>query len=171
MAENLIIPEQIIHEGKKYTIVSIGDNAFYDCSGLTGTLIISDSVTSIGAEAFIGSNITELITGSGVSIINEATFSGCKSLIKADLANVETINQNAFSNASSLQKIVLPKIKTINSSAFNNANELSEIYIDFSTNRNGDSMNIDQIVDNTGSSQATNGKLVNTGESDEYKDD
>ena len=45
---DLVIPDEI--KGKKVT--AIGDEAFYNCDGFTGSLIIPDSVETIGDNAF-----------------------------------------------------------------------------------------------------------------------
>lgn len=46
------IPEMVNHEGKEYTVVSIGSNAFSVCSGMTA-ISIPNSVTRIGSGAFL----------------------------------------------------------------------------------------------------------------------
>ena len=43
----VVIPESVEHEGTAYSVTSIGDRAFYYCSGLT-SVTIPNSVTSIG---------------------------------------------------------------------------------------------------------------------------
>ena len=45
------IPETVSHNGETYFVTSIGECAFYYCSGLT-SVTIPNSVTSIGAYAF-----------------------------------------------------------------------------------------------------------------------
>ena len=50
----LTIPETVTYDGTTYSVTSIGDRAFYECSGFTGSLTIGNSVTSIGEKAFAG---------------------------------------------------------------------------------------------------------------------
>ena len=47
----VIIPESVEYEGTDYSVKSIGESAFYECSGLT-SVTIGNSVTSIGYAAF-----------------------------------------------------------------------------------------------------------------------
>lgn len=85
-------------------ITSIGDYAFYDCSGLTGSLTLPNSVTSIGVSAFNGcSGFTcSLTIPNSVKSIGGGAFSGCSgfagSLIIPD--SVTNIGWNAFYNCS-----------------------------------------------------------------------
>ena len=50
---DLIITSTISYNGTTYSVTSIGDRAFYYCSGLT-SVAIPNSVTSIGESAFYG---------------------------------------------------------------------------------------------------------------------
>ena len=50
---DLIIPSTISYNGTTYSVTSIGDRAFYYCSGLT-SVTIPNGVTSIGGSAFYG---------------------------------------------------------------------------------------------------------------------
>ena len=63
-------------------ITSIGNNAFYECSGLT-KLTLPNSVTSIGNNAFAYcSGLTELTLPNSVTSIGWSAFWGCSGLSK-----------------------------------------------------------------------------------------
>ena len=47
------IPSSVHYDGKTYSVTSIGDDAFWKCSGLT-SVTIPNRVTSIGVDAFYG---------------------------------------------------------------------------------------------------------------------
>ena len=81
------------------SVTSIGYEAFYGCSGLTGSLIISDSVASIGERAFYGcGRLKYLSLGRDVYSIGYEAFYGCSSITeitsKATLA--PTLGEDAF---------------------------------------------------------------------------
>ena len=48
---SVVIPEKVTYESVEYSVTSIGNSAFWDCSGLT-SVTIPNSVTSIGDGAF-----------------------------------------------------------------------------------------------------------------------
>ena len=50
---SVVIPSSVEYGGKSYSVTSIGDYAFYRCSGLT-SIELPASLTSIGGEAFSG---------------------------------------------------------------------------------------------------------------------
>ena len=54
-------------------LVEIGEKAFFGCTSLT-SVTIPNSVTSIGAEAFLATSLTSVTIGNGVTSIGEYAF-------------------------------------------------------------------------------------------------
>ncbi len=72
----LSIPETITYDGVSYSVKGIRNQAFKGCSGLTGSLVIPNSITQIGEYAFkncSGFNGT-LTIGTAVNSIEEEAF-------------------------------------------------------------------------------------------------
>ena len=89
--KNTVIPNNV---------ASIGNGAFYGCSGLT-SVTIPNSVTSIGIYAFYDcSGLTSVTIGNGVKSIAKKTFSGCSSLtdVYCYAEGVPTTGEDAFEN-------------------------------------------------------------------------
>ena len=92
------------------SVTSIGDCAFYGCSGLT-ELTLPNSVRSIGDGAFSGcSGLTELTLPNSVTSIGDCAFYGCSGLTELILPNsVTSIGNYAFSDCSGLEKITVDR--------------------------------------------------------------
>ena len=72
----LTIPDSVVRSstGVKYAVTSIGDDAFYGCSGLT-SVTIPNSVTAIGASAFcFCSGLTSVTIPNSVTSIGKSAF-------------------------------------------------------------------------------------------------
>ena len=67
-----------------YPVTGIGDEAFRGCSDLT-SVVIPDSVKSIGARAFFQSRVATVAIGRGVSSIGESAFAWCPNLAQFQL--------------------------------------------------------------------------------------
>ena len=98
---------------KTYTlggnVTSIGDYAFYNCSGLT-SITISEGVTSIGDYTFSSClKLTSITIPSSVKKIGAEAFRSCKCLTSITIPeSVTTIGGYAFSGCSGLTSIILP---------------------------------------------------------------
>ncbi len=95
----VIIPESVVYNGKTYSVTSIGDNAFYGCTGLA-SVDIPNSVTAIAGQAFNGcSGLTSVTIPNSVTSIGDGVFSGCSSLASVTILNdVTAIGSEAFYN-------------------------------------------------------------------------
>ncbi len=95
------------------SITAIGDQAFYDCSGLTGNLILPDGVTTIEEYAFYMCRgfRGNLILPEGLTTIGSSAFGFCSgftgNLILPD--GLTTIGEYAFANCSGFTgDLILP---------------------------------------------------------------
>ena len=94
---NITIPEYVKYNDIDYSVISIGNDAFYDCTELS-SITIPNSVTSIGERA----------------------FSNCENLVSIDIPNgVTIISPKAFQNCRKLKHVKIPKsLKYIYGNAF-----------------------------------------------------
>ena len=112
-------------------VTSIGNYAFYYCSGLT-SIVIPNSVTSIGGYAFSGcSGLTSIEIGNSVTSIGERAFAYCSGLTSVTIGNsVTSIGAFAFYRCSGLTSIVIPNsVTSIGNYAFEDCSGLTSIEI------------------------------------------
>jgi hypothetical protein len=80
VAKDLVIPSNVYDfDGTEYTVTNIGNNAFYDCAGITGSLTLPDTLATVGVNAFNNcTGITGSLTlSSSLTAIGENAFNGC----------------------------------------------------------------------------------------------
>ncbi len=151
---NVVIPETVTYEGTTYSVTSIGNYAFYGCSGLNSVTIpnsvtsigdyafrscsgltsvtIPNSVTSIGDYAFRScSGLTSITIPNSVTSIGSSAFSGCSGLTSVTIGNsVTSIGRYAFYNCSGLTSVTIPEsVTSIGSYAFYGCSGLTSVTI------------------------------------------
>ena len=102
----LEIPSKVYNGSTELTVKSIGNNAFYGCTGLT-SVTIPETVVYIGSMAFSDcTSLTSANIPSGVVIIDNKAFSGCSNLTSLNIpSSVAYIGDMAFFNCSGLTSI------------------------------------------------------------------
>ena len=121
------IKEVVIENG----VTSIGNRAFYECSGLT-SVTIPNSVTSIGVGAFQEcSGLTSVTIPNSVTSIEVGAFSGCSGLTSLTIPNsVTSIGIDAFYGCSSLTSVTIPNsVTSIGYNAFSGCSSLTSVTI------------------------------------------
>ena len=103
--EEIIIPDEVTHDHKKYKVTSISSGAFSYSTNLKN-VTISNSITSIGAYAFRDCVALENVAiPSSVITIDDYAFSGCKSLKIVMFFNMHNLYTNNMKFDEDFKKI------------------------------------------------------------------
>ena len=133
---DVVIPESVTYSNKTYSVISIGDGAFYSCSGLT-SITIPNSVTSIGDWAFrYCSGLTSVTIPNSVTSIGESAFMECTGLTSVTIGEgVTTIGKDAFEYCSGLTSVTIPNsVTNIGDGAFFGCTSLESIKVNEGNN-------------------------------------
>ncbi|WP_394760118.1 leucine-rich repeat protein [Flavobacterium sp.] len=136
------IPAIVSYIGQDYAVTSIGDAAFYYCSGLTSATI-PNSVTSIGNDAFRQCNsLTSVTIPNSVTTIGDAAFEQCSGLTSVMIgSSVTTIGNAAFRQCNSLTSVTMPNsVTSIGDAAFQGCYGLTSVTIPNSVTSIGNSV-------------------------------
>ncbi len=147
------------------TLSGIGSNAFSSCFDLSGQIIYTPNLQSVGTSAFASTDIYDIVFNDHPSYnkIEDSTFSNCSLLTGLNLVpniteignssfascsilsginfneTITSIGTSAFSDCSDLSGVSFPdSIESVGTSAFYSCSDLS--FIDFSQNSNYDTI-------------------------------
>lgn len=111
-------------------VTNVGDYAFYRCKGVT-SVIIPETVKSIGIYSFAESGLISLTLPSGISEIPYSSINYCERLETLIISEgVIYIADSALSGNMSLTSIVIPKsVKEIGAFAFSSTGLTSIIFM------------------------------------------
>ena len=93
----LTIPDHVVYNGNSYAVTMIDDYAFSYCQGLTGTLILPNTLEEIGDDAFDYCGFTGIVTiPASVEYIGYTPFYGCDGIegFVVDPANQDYDSRN-----------------------------------------------------------------------------
>ena len=136
---DVIIPSKVVSNSITYTVVAIGNDAFYE--DRLASIEIPGSVTTIGDYAFKNcDNLASVIQHEGLRTIGYSAFYYCGNLASIKIpSSVTSIGNSAFYGCENLESAILHEgLTTIGYSAFYYCGNLASIDIPGSVTTIGD---------------------------------
>ncbi len=103
---DLVIPQTVVNEGITYTVTTIGNRAFEENANIT-SLIMPNTVTSIGERAFIRSSISSIAFSTSLETLGSLSFFNVNVSEVVLPATLTSIGDRAFDAAGSLTNVVI----------------------------------------------------------------
>ena len=137
---DFIVPEKITSYGKDYPVTALGNNCFYNCSGLT-SITIPSSVTSFGNNCFYYcGGLTSITIPSSVTSLGSYCFYGCSGLTSITiLSSIASLGDYCFYNCNKLTSFTIPSsVTSLGNYCFSSCYRLISITIPSSVTSLGD---------------------------------
>ncbi len=105
---NVVIPEQVTHNGTTYTVTALGSSAFNRSSGLTA-VTIPNTIKSIGEHCFCYCiSLQNVVIPNSVEKLGRCAFHTCSNLKSAVIGNsVTVLDEYCFQYCSKLTDVVI----------------------------------------------------------------
>lgn len=104
-----IDPANTQYKAENGAIYSKDGKTLIEWPAASGSIVLNDSVDTIGTYAFNGCVNLKSVTMSSVVTVGHHAFDSCKALESVELGNVvETIGSHAFSNCLSIKTLYIP---------------------------------------------------------------
>ena len=102
----LVLPDSVEWQGRKYVVTQVGRNAFYRCDGLL-KVVLPNGISRIGAQAFNGCGLLqEVVMNEGLKEVGEGAFAYCRSLTSVVVpTSVTRIGISAFAECFLLNEV------------------------------------------------------------------
>lgn len=139
----VVIPSEVTHLGQTFAVTRIGNNAFYECGGVT-SVVLPNTIKSIGKSAFKHCGLKTINIPASVTTIDSEAFSMCQisKVIVDDLsawcnisfswsANPLRIAHHMYSDpVTEITDLILPTdINRINSRAFEGGSSFTSVTV------------------------------------------
>ena len=109
---------ELYYNNEKITSITLPDNitslpdGALACCWPIEEVNLNDNLTTIGTNAFAGTQISKIKIPSKVNIIPNFMCANCKNLTEVDLGNITTINVGSFDGCPKLKEIHIPESLT-----------------------------------------------------------
>lgn len=111
---------------------SIKNKTFFGLKYLIGSLVIPNTITSIGISSFRNcSGLTELVIPESVTSIGQTAFQSCTNVSTVTLhEGLKTVGASAFYNCINLKNLILPdSVTSVGGAVVGLATKLDDLYI------------------------------------------
>lgn len=129
---DIVVPENVSYNDTLYSVVSIGNHAFYNCGDMT-SIAIPNSVTSIGKSTFYKcSSLVSITIPNLVTSIGESAFRHCSGLtsIEFNAENCAAVSNYVFDGCKALSSVIFgDKVKNIPNYVFYGCSSLTNVTI------------------------------------------
>ena len=118
---DIVVPTTVTYEGVTYTVTAIGEIAFGGCEGQLNSVIVPNTVTTIGESAFASSpHLSSVILPNSIESFGPGVFARCYGLTSLHLPEgITALSERMFFDCTGLSTIEIPSSVTrIEKSAF-----------------------------------------------------